>query len=145
MKNLLALSLFLLLTGTLQAQDVYAKKGVAVDGYDLISYHEGKPLQGSETYSYSHEGISYHFTTAAHRDTFAKSPAKYLPRYGGWCAYAMGVNGDRVKINPERYKIINGKLYLFYDFGKTNTLTLWNQEEQKLLPAADAYWANRKN
>lgn len=142
--------LLLLLMGTIisfgtQAQEVYTKKGVAVDGYDLLSYFEGKPTEGKEQFSHTVAEVRYLFSSAAHRDAFIKEPQKYLPQYGGWCAYAMGESGDLVKINPERYKIIAGKLYLFYDFWGTNTLSLWNEDEGKLLPAADANWARKKN
>jgi len=48
--------------------------------------------------------------------SFKANPEKYEPAYGGWCAYAMGENGEKVKIDPETYKIIEGKLFLFYNF-----------------------------
>ena len=68
-------------------------------------------------------------------------PEKYQPQYGGWCAYAMGVSGDRVKIDPKTFKIINDQLYLFYNFWGNNTLKDWNKDEKRLKEKADSYWS----
>jgi hypothetical protein len=72
---------------------------------------------------------------------FKANPEKYKPAYGGWCAYAMGENGEKVKVDPETYKIVDGKLYLFYNFWTTNTLDDWNKNEKKLKEAADRNWS----
>jgi hypothetical protein len=52
----------------------------------------------------------------------------------------MGAKGEKVEIDPETYKIINGKLYLFYNRFFNNTLPLWNKDESTLKPKADQYW-----
>ena len=57
-----------------------------------------------------------------YKEVFLKNPTNFEPEYGGWCAYAMGDSGEKVTINPETFKIINGKLYLFYNAFLTNTL-----------------------
>ena len=33
--------------------------------------------------------------------------------YGGWCAFAMGDYGEKVEINPNTFKVIDGKLISF--------------------------------
>ena len=71
---------------------------------------------------------------------FKKNPTKYLPQYGAWCAYAMGDNGDKVSVNPETYKIVDGKLYLFYNKLFVNTLKSWNKDEDRIKAKADANW-----
>lgn len=116
------------------------KKGVAIQGYDPVSYFNNKPTLGIEEISFSLENITYYFSSNENRELFKQNPEKYEPQYGGWCAYAMGVNGDKVKINPTTYKIFNDKLYLFYDFKGVNTLESWNEDEKNLLPKADTYW-----
>jgi len=52
----------------------------------------------------------------------------------------LGLKAQKVKVEPETYKIIDGKLYLFYNFGFTNTLKFWNKDEANLLPLADRNW-----
>ena len=52
----------------------------------------------------------------------------------------MGANGEKVEVNPETFKIINGKLYLFYNAFFNNTLTDWNKNEAALKAKADKNW-----
>jgi len=116
------------------------KKNLALEGYDPVSYFSGEPKEGTEDFSYRYKGIIYYFTSAANLNKFKTSPEKYEPLYGGWCAYAMGETGEKVKVDPETYKIIDGKLFLFYNFWGNNTLEDWNENEQKLKTAADRNW-----
>ena len=117
------------------------KKKVAMGGYDAVSYFNNKPEQGSTEYSVTHEGVTYSFASPTNKSKFEKSPSSYIPQYGGWCAYAMGANGDKVKVDPETYKIVSGKLYLFYNFYFTNTLDSWNEDEAGLKNTADNNWS----
>ena len=117
------------------------QKGVAIQGYDPVSYYLGdKPIDGKKSISLSYNGAVYFFSTEHNLETFKKNPSKYEPAYGGWCAYAMGAKGEKVDIDPETYKIINGKLYLFYNRFFNNTLPLWNKDETSLKAKADNYW-----
>lgn len=116
------------------------KKSIAIEGYDPVSYFEGKPLEGETKFTVAHKGITYLFASAANANKFKSSPEKYEPAYGGWCAYAMGENGEKVKIDPETFKIIEGKLYLFYNFWGNNTLKTWNSNEKALKSKADHNW-----
>lgn len=115
-------------------------KNVAISGYDPVSYFLGTPRKGSPTYAYTLEGITYHFYNSQNLGIFKNYPAKYEPQYGGWCAYAMGNTGEKVSVDPETYKIIDNKLYLFYNKYFTNTLTLWNKDEKSLKTKANANW-----
>lgn len=117
------------------------KNGLALEGYDPVSYFEGKPAKGTSKIQYRYLGILYYFATNAHLEAFKKEPAKYEPQYGGYCAFAMGDYAEKVSVDPETYKILEGKLYLFYNAFFTNTLPKWNANEAKLKPAADANWA----
>ncbi|MBL6449713.1 YHS domain protein [Fulvivirga sp. 29W222] len=116
------------------------KKGVAIDGYDPVSYFANTPKKGDESLSHTHNEVTYLFSTEENLQKFAKTPQKYIPEYGGWCAYAIGKSGKKVKVNPETYKIKGGKLYLFYNFNGYNTLNDWNKNEESLLKSASANW-----
>lgn len=131
---------------TILAQDRQRQKefnlyhGLALDGYDAVSYFSGDPVKGKKSFSYTWQGVTYHFANAANLERFKKAPADYEPQYGGWCAYAMGNTGEKVEVDPETYKILNGKLYLFYNKYFTNTLKSWNKNEVTLKRQADANW-----
>jgi YHS domain-containing protein len=116
------------------------KKTVALEGYDPVSYFDNKPLEGKDELKASYKGVTYLFATANNVAKFKVNPEKYEPAYGGWCAYAMGETGEKVKIDPETYKIVGGKLYLFYNFWGNNTLTDWNKNEGPLKAKADQNW-----
>lgn len=116
------------------------KKNLALEGYDPVSYFDGKPKEGDEEIRSSHKGLNYQFATQANLKKFKANPDKYEPAYGGWCAYAMGESGEKVKVDPETFKILENKLYLFYNFWGNNTLTEWGKNEKKLKATADNNW-----
>lgn len=116
-------------------------KGVAIDGYDPVAYFkQNKATKGSPKISTKHLGITYHFSTEENKKTFLSDPTKYEPQYGGWCAFAMGDYGKKVEVNPETFKITDGKLYLFYNAYLNNTLKSWNKDESNLKNKADKNW-----
>lgn len=118
------------------------EKGIALKGYDAVAYHtQKKAIHGKQTFSLSHGGALWYFASAANRDLFRKSPATYEPAYGGWCAFAMGDYGKKVEVDPETFKLIDGKLYLFYNKYFNNTLTSWNKNEAALKKQGDSNWA----
>ncbi len=115
--------------------------GVAIQGYDPVSYfEEGKEMKGSSKFAARAEGILYYFSTEEHKNVFLKNYSKYEPQYGGWCAYAMGNSGEKVEVDPATFKIIDGKLYLYYNAFFNNTLKSWNKDEKNLKSKADANW-----
>jgi YHS domain-containing protein len=116
------------------------KKNVAIEGYDPVSYFDGKPMEGDPQIKATHKGVVYQFATQANFKKFKVTPEQYEPAYGGWCAFAMGDTGEKVKVDPETFKILDGKLYLFYNFWGNNTLSDWNKEERKLKEAGDRNW-----
>jgi YHS domain-containing protein len=118
-----------------------SKNHLAIQGYDPVAFFsDGKAVKGKPDLVVAHEGVTYNFSSMQNRSAFLASPAKYEPQYGGWCAYAMGANGEKVAIDPETFKVLNGKLYLFYHSFFNNTLTSWNKDEKNLNTKADANW-----
>lgn len=116
------------------------KNSLAIQGYDPVSYFSGKPQKGLQQFLVFHKGIQYYFASATNKDLFLKTPEKYEPAYGGWCSYAMGEYGEKVEIDPTSYKIVNGKLNLFYYSFINKTLNKWNLNEVKLKTQADKNW-----
>jgi YHS domain-containing protein len=118
-----------------------SKSGLAIDGYDPVAYFKSnKAIEGKKDLAVNYQGAVYYFSSAENKDAFIKDPSAYEPQYGGWCAYAMGKNGDKVNVDPETFKIVHGKLYLFYNRFFNNTLTSWNKDEANLKTNADVNW-----
>lgn len=140
------LLLFFVCTSFSQSQakrttDFNLEKKVAIQGYDPVGYFkQSKGIKGKKEISANYEGVIYYFSSIENKNLFIKTPAKYEPQYGGWCAFAMGDSGEKVEINPETFKIIDGKLYLFYNAYFNNTLKTWNKNEAKLKSNADLNW-----
>jgi YHS domain-containing protein len=118
-------------------------KHLAMSGYDPVSYFKPKKaLKGKSSITAEFEGIKYQFANADNKNLFLQSPSSYQAEYGGWCAYAMGAKNEKVEVDPETFKIINGKLYLFYNKFFNNTLESWNENEAALKISADKNWSN---
>ena len=118
--------------------------GLAVHGYDPVSYHKDGPVKGQETWSSVYNGVTYHFASRENLETFKNDPERYLPAYGGWCAWAM-LDGEKVDVDPRSYKVIAGRTYLFYNSFFVNTLKKWNDRatanaEGAMVEQADAAW-----
>ena len=120
------------------------KNGLAIHGYDPVSYHQGEPLKGIKELSLVHNGATYHFATRENLKAFEQAPESFEPAYGGWCAWAM-LDGEKVDVNPKTYKIVDGTNYLFYNAFFTNTLSKWNdlaaeKGEAAMIEQADSAW-----
>ena len=125
----------------ISSKHINQKDGLAIDGYDPVSYIEQlKALEGIPDYSTVIGSVRYLFSSKENLELFKENPSKYEPKYGGWCAYAMAIDGSKVKIDPKTFKVIDGKLYLFYNFQLNNTLKKWNKNEDAYLQEADNNW-----
>lgn len=114
---------------------------VAIQGYDPVAYFkQNKAVKGKKEISAANEGVTYYFANQSDKDAFLKSPSSYEPQYGGWCSYAMGATGEKVEIDPQTFKITDGKLNLFYNAYFNNTLKTWNKDEVNLKKKADVNW-----
>jgi YHS domain-containing protein len=91
--------------------------GVAVEGYDPVSYFIGpEPVPGLPAYEYEWQGVPWYFASAANRDVFKRNPEVYAPQFGGHCA--MGVaRGHLSEGRPGIYLVEGARLYLFYSAG----------------------------
>jgi YHS domain-containing protein len=122
-------------------QQFNIENGLAIGGYDPVAYFKtGKAKKGKKELAVSHDGITYYFSSLENRQIFQKSPSNYEPQYGGWCAFAMA-RGEKVSIDPETFKILDNKLYVFYNKFFNNTLKSWNKDEANLKKSADKNWS----
>jgi YHS domain-containing protein len=117
------------------------KNGLALQGFDPVAYFTlNLAKMGQKQYAASAEGITYYFSSAENRALFLKDYKRYEPQYGGWCAYAMGATNEKVEIDPETFKVKDGKLFLFYHTWLNNTFPKWNSDEINLKANADKNW-----
>ncbi len=93
----------------------FKPSGIAIRGYDTVAYFtEDKPVKGSNKFTSDWNGATWRFASQANLDLFESDPEKYAPQYGGYCAYGVA-QGYLVKIDPDQWSIIDGKLYLNYN------------------------------
>jgi YHS domain-containing protein len=96
---------------------------VAIKGYDPVAYFtEQRAVKGSEEISYSWLGTDWNFSSEKHKKLFSESPVKFAPQYGGFCADGVAYGDFTTNIDPQAWRIIDGKLYLNYDPGSAAEL-----------------------
>lgn len=139
----LVAALFLFAALPLAAQAVNTDRhGVAANGHDVVAYFtENEAVPGLASLTAVHEGSTYRFSTSANRDAFQADPQKYLPLYGGYCAYGVA-NGYKVKVDPEAFSIVEGRLYLNYSKGVQRR---WKEDIPGYIARADSNWTQIRN
>lgn len=115
------------------------EQGVALQGYDPVSYFIAQPATGNPQINSTYKGATYYFSSEENKVKFDTAPEQYIPQYGGFCAVAVS-EGKLVPVDPETYKITDDKLYLFYNGELGNTKPEWEANEATLRANADANW-----
>lgn len=144
MKNI---SLYILLSVvmTTYSQEISynIQDGYIANGYDVVTYFDGNPKIGNDNYVYRYDNVAFKFSSERTLKLFKNSPKKYIPEYGGWCAYAIALKNKRVTIDPKTYEIRAGKLYLFYKTKLINTHKKWlAKNPTELIHKANMNWLN---
>ena len=114
--------------------------GVALEGYDPVTYFSGQPAPGNLAISLTYQGAIYYFTNKANKSHFEAAPENYAPQYGGYCATAIS-EGKTFGIDPTNYNITDGKLYVFYNGELGDTKPTWDAEAETRRKNADGHWA----
>ena len=132
---------FITFAASAQKTDYNLKRGYVAEGYDVTEYFNNKAIKGDKEFTATHDGVQFKFANQTNLETFTMSPDKFIPQYGGYCAYAIADEGKKVSIDPKTFEIRDGKLYLFYNSWGNNTLEKWNEEGAELLKKkADVEW-----
>jgi YHS domain-containing protein len=88
------------------------QNGVILKGYDPVAYFkQNKAVKGDPKYSSSYGGATYYFASSGDKAEFDKSPAKYAPQYGGFCAHSM-TKRKLKDIDPNVFFVYKEKLYV---------------------------------
>lgn len=115
---------------------------VGAGGYDVVSYFkDGKAMRGTGWHAAVHEGTTYLFANKENRNQFVKAPEKYLPQFGGYCAFGVAV-GKKFYADPTVWKIVDGKLYLNLD---KEIQEKWESDLSGYLKKGHANWSKVQN
>lgn len=133
-------------TGPSSAQTIAPKKpavdqsrikGVGAGGHDLVAYiTKNAAVPGDPAITHLHEGITWRFASAENRDAFKAEPTKYLPQFGGYCAWAVA-SGYTAPSDPEAFSVVDGKLYLNYS---KSVRFLWARDPKANITKGNANW-----
>lgn len=116
--------------------------GTAVQGYDLVGYFtENKPVKGNGDHFVIRDGIVYLFASDEHKKMFEANPEKYLPQYGGWCAFGTALS-KKIPSDPLAWNIVDGKLYLNLN---EKVQKIWSKDVSVYIKNADTNWRTIKD
>ncbi len=113
------------------------KDGIILNGYDAVAYVTvNKALPGDPNITFEHNEAIYQFVSEENRDLFKADPEKYVPQYGGYCAFAMSF-GKKVSVNGEAFHIKDGKTYVNKNL---KIYKRWKKDIPGNIAKADVKW-----
>ena len=115
--------------------------GLAMRGYDPVSYFNGAPLEGSFKITAVYQEATYRFASQENKNTFVANPEAYAPAFGGYCAYGAAI-GSKFDGDPKVWKIVDDVLYLNL---AAPVQAIWEEDLQGNLTKATANWENIKD
>ncbi len=133
------ITVFLIINQAYAIKPIYSggSDRAAIRGYDTVAYFtENKAVPGNKEISFEHLGTTWFFSTEANRAEFEQDPEKYMPQYGGYCAYAVA-RGSSASSKPEYFTLHEGKLYL--NFSKS-VYNKWLKDKEDYIEDADDKW-----
>jgi YHS domain-containing protein len=111
--------------------------GLAVHGYDVVAYFTlHRAVKGAAAYQAVYRGATYRFASAIHRTAFLARPERFVPQYGGYCAWTMR-GGRRADIDPAAWEIVGGRLFLMRGRAERSA---WMQDLAGNASRADGAW-----
>jgi YHS domain-containing protein len=122
-----------------ETANVYVdNKGVTLKGYDAVAFFkQGKPVKGNSGIESTYQAATYLFASAENKADFDKDPAKYVPQYGGFCAYGVANGVMTGSPDPSAFTIYRGKLYLC---GNQAALKSFESDIDSNIDKADTNW-----
>ncbi|TXN38280.1 hypothetical protein FVB32_08295 [Flagellimonas hymeniacidonis] len=148
LKTILMATVVILTTSTAWSQDKKANNidnsNIALQGYSPVSYLDlGLAQKGVKEFKSEHKKVVYYFTSAEQKARFDKNPEKYLPEYGGYCAFGIYA-GAKFRVDPNKFIVEHGKYFLFLYNLELDAQQLWLNEKDhnKLVTTADNNWKN---
>ncbi|MBI1355483.1 MAG: hypothetical protein GC160_14150 [Acidobacteria bacterium] len=110
---------------------------LAIHGYDPVAYFtEDRARLGQAIHSAKHGNAVYRFVSAANKRKFEAEPERYLPQYGGFCAYGTAL-GAKFDGDPLLFTVVDGKLYFNLN---PEILKKWRADIPGYIVKADRHW-----
>ena len=145
MKKVILVTAFLMASAAVlfaQKSEVFNPSDKAIRWYDPVAYFtEGKAVKGNENLTYHWNDADWYFSSPQNLNSFSKNPDKYVPQYGGYCAYGLS-EGHKAPTDPDAWTIVDGKLYLNYS---KDVRTKWRENEKERIEKADKNWPQLKD
>ena len=110
---------------------------LGMHGIDPVSmFDSSAPSQGDAVYTSTFDGVDYYFASIEAQHAFEAEPLKYLPEFGGFCAFGVYV-GKKLDGDVRYADIVEGKLYLFVNAA---ILEKYREDPQPVISGANAKW-----
>ncbi len=136
-----------LAAGTFDRPENLSDGALALEGYDPVAYFDGRAARGQGDLEAVWDGVRYRFSSPGNRTRFAADPERFVPRYGGWCAYGMGMDEgsvglarERYPVDPESFEVAGDKLYLFFRTPSFDARERWLADRERIRGRAAATW-----
>ncbi len=146
MKSLSIIVATLLFATAGLAQDLKSKYNtddskIALQGYSPVSYLDlGIAQKGLKDYKATHDGLTYYFTSKEQLKSFNANPDRYMPQYGGFCAFGVSV-GAKFRVDPNKFVVKDNKYFLFLYDVEVDAQQLWLAgKHNELVSKANSNW-----
>ena len=109
-----------------------------LQGYDPVAFHtEGKAVKADPYITAEYAGYNFLFAKEENKTIFEKNPEKYLPAFGGYCAFGVAL-GVYFPVEIDTWEIVDGRVMLNYS---KDIQTLFHKNTEENLQKARANWA----
>ena len=116
--------------------------GVALRGDDAVALASGlKVVPGKAKYTVEHDGVAYYFASKDSKARFAADPQKYMPKFGGFCAFGVAI-GKKLDASNRFADIVNGRLYVFLN---AVAFQKYNEDKAGTLAKAEKNWRTMRH
>ena len=134
----------------IKAQDKKAfnidNSNIALQGYSPVSYLDlGIAQKGLKQFKSEYNKVIYYFTSEDQKKKFDANPNRYLPQYGGYCAFGIYA-GAKFRPDPNKFIVKDGKYFLYLYNLELDAQQLWLAENNHkgLMKKADTNWTKLK-
>ena len=111
---------------------------IALLGYDPVVFHTvGKAIKGKPDIVAEYFGYKYLFSSETNKEIFERETEKYLPSYGGFCAYGVALS-VLFPTEIETWEIINDRLFLQFSMDVKQKFA---EQKAENIRKADENWS----